>query len=761
MKKIKKSSAPKGTVFSRHAVAGLALLLFSVFALLVFNLYKQVDKVYPDTSIFDDGNMTLTIVATLVCAVSSCLIFYYVIKYSMRSELQERAVRLAEGARSLENQTYMNNSLGSMFYCAALVNLEADNFEVILPCDFITQEVGEKGKFTLSAGTLVRTHVMENDQMKLREFLELDNLDRLFRENESHSAEFLSNYVGWSRMVVIAADRDSNHKVTKALFAFMRIDEQKKRDLQIQVALKDALEVASSANDAKSDFLSKMSHDLRTPMNGILGMTALAATRLDDKERVKYCLDKINEAGRHLVSIVDEVLDMSRIESGRVELKEDYFSLSDLMDSLITIIHPQIDAKHQDLRVNVNNIEHEKVIGDATRLQEVFSNLCSNAIKYTPDGGSIVISLTEISKKNDSVSYEFFVQDNGVGMSKEYQEHLFEPFIRESSERTKTIQGTGLGLPIAKNLINMMGGDLVAESEENKGSKFIATFTLKLKEEFNDDVSFVAGKHILLVDDNIRACDTNKEMLLIMNTITENVYNGFDAEKLVMERLQEGNPFDLAIIDWRMPEYDGMTLAKKLKKLLGDKCPVMALAAYDWGDIEMEGYREGIKTFISKPFFKSRVIDALRIMLGEKSAHEEENQCDKLQKKDFTGKRALLVEDNELNMEIATELLKMTGIDVENANDGSVAVNMFSERGEHYYDIIFMDIQMPVMNGHEATKAIRMLPMADAKKIPIIAMSANAFMNDIQESKMSGMNEHISKPIDINRLGEVLTEWVG
>ncbi len=732
----------------------------SIMSLGIFLFGRRLNGMLPEGEKFQLKEYLIALGVTYAFIATVIVIFYLIVKGSVKREIEEGASKLSEDMRTSEGQNYVVDCFRSIFYYACLVDVNNDTYQSFLPNATIDKIIGSKGCYSQSGLDFVSKTVAEESRKAVMSFMDLNNLITRFKDNDNVYMEFISEYVGWCRIMAIVADKEEDGSVSKIMLCLMGIDDQKKRELQIQNAMREALETASAANSAKSDFLSKMSHDLRTPMNGIMGMTALASTKLDDKERVKYCLDRINEAGKHLVSIVDEVLDMSRIEAGRVELRHDIFSLSELMDNLITMIHPQSNAKNQNLKVDVLKVNHERVFGDATRLQEVFSNLCSNAIKYTPEHGTISITLSEIATKNDAAGFEFIVEDNGYGMSEEYQKHLFEPFVRENSEKAKGVHGTGLGLPIAKSIINMMGGDLTAESKENVGSKFKAVFFLKFEDETDADISSFKGKHILVVDDNSVACDMNCDLLSEMGMEVEGAYSGVDGEVIAMKRAEEGHPFELAIIDWKMPEYDGLSLAKTLKERLGDKCPAMTLAAYDYGDIEVEGNRLGVATFISKPFFKSRVIDALHIMLGEKSETKNENECDSLTDNDYSGKRALLVEDNELNIEIAKELLEMTKISVELAMDGSQAVSMFSEKPEGYYDIVFMDIQMPVMNGHEATKAIRATQTAYAKKIPIIAMSANAFLNDINESKKSGMNEHISKPIDIKRLNEVMKKWL-
>ncbi len=759
---MKKAEGKNKKSLYAHTISLMVFIVVAlVFALVFFRVIVKVNEFYPEAAVALNNWFQLIAVIAFLLSIGAGGAVYCAISLSTSKDLAESMQKLSTGARSIENQSLVINSFSTIFYYACFIDVKEDSFYEILPQDFITFIFGERGRFSTAYKRFVDETVSFEYQDEMHEFCDIFTIDQRLGNQKSVMGEFISNYVGWTRTYLIASERDSKGKVTKMLLGFQKIDAQKRHELQMQEALKSALESANSANNAKSDFLSRMSHDIRTPMNGIVGMTALALTRLDDKERVAYCLEKISDSGKHLLMLINDVLDMSRIDTGRLELSEEKFSLSDLTDNLVTLIHSQTDAKHQDLICNVVNVEHENVIGDPTRLEEVFLNLAGNAVKYTGEHGRIKISIFEKFIKNGMGFYEFVIEDNGIGMSEEFMSHIFEPFSREYNEKTKNVQGTGLGLAIAKNIITMMNGEMRVESKIGKGSTFTASFCLKIQEKPEEKYNSFNGIHILVADDNRVSCENNATMLRSMGMRSQSAYGGQEAIDLMITEAEKGDPFKLALIDWKMPKVDGIKTIKAVNSALGKEAPVFAIFAYDWTDIEIEARRHGVKTFISKPLFKSRVVGAMHQMLGDVHEEKKETEIKKFMENDFHGRRALLVEDNELNTEIAKELLEMTGISVECVSNGAEAVEVVSDRGSDYFDIIFMDIQMPVMNGYDATKAIRALPITDAKTIPIIAMTANAFMADVQEAKNSGMNEHVAKPVDLNKLREVMTKWLG
>jgi len=555
-------------------------------------------------------------------------------------------------------------------------------------------------------------------------------------------------------------DHENGH--IHGLLIARNITEAREREENQRQALQDAYDAANQANAAKTKFLSNMSHDIRTPMNGIIGMTAIAAAHIDDKKRVEDCLAKITAASRHLLGLINEVLDMSKIESGRVELQDEEFSLSDFLENLLTLPKMQIKEKHHDFSVVVSDIKHEDVIGDSQRLQQALINLISNSVKYTPDGGVIRMYITEKAINRKKIAcYEFILEDNGIGMSEEFMEHLYEPFVRASDDRINQIEGTGLGMPITRNIIQMMNGSIHVESELNKGTKFTVTVFLKLQDvDENGSSDAFVNLPILVADDDEVACESTCMVLTDLGMDSEYVMSGKEAVEYVERRHQRDDDYFAVILDWKMPGMDGVETTRAIRQRVGDRVPIIILSAYDWSDIETEARDAGANAFISKPLFKSRLTYLFHELLENKKGKNTVSPLETLQQESFEGKRTLLVEDNELNSEIAGEILGMSGLSVEYAKNGKEAVDMVSAAEDGYYDIIFMDIQMPVMNGYEAASTIRTLPKSYAKNVPIIAMTANAFAEDAVAAKNAGMDEHIAKPIDTERLLKILIQWL-
>lgn len=549
------------------------------------------------------------------------------------------------------------------------------------------------------------------------------------------------------------------------LFVFIVFRSRTKRfnnqQARMLATLESALDSASAANEAKTSFLSNMSHDIRTPMNGIIGMTAIAAANIDDTARVKDCLAKITSSGKHLLALINEVLDMSKIESGEIHLNEDDIDLSELMDDLITMNKPLADSKHHEMVMHVVNVSHENVIGDKLRLQQVFTNLVSNAVKYTPEGGKISITLTEKPSKNPKRGcFEFSVEDNGIGMSEEYLPKLFDPFSRADNTSTNHTQGTGLGLTITRNIVQMMDGEIDVKSKVGKGSKFTVTLYLKLRETAEARYEDFVDLNILMVDDDKLICESTELILSELGMNCEWVLSGREAVKLVEQRHEENNDYFAVLIDWKMPDMDGVETMREIRKRVGEDMPIIIISAYDWSDIEVEATLAGVNCFIEKPLFKSRLVNLFERLLKHEISGEDSELKKLTEQTDFSGKRALLAEDNAINAEIATEILQMTGLEVDWAHDGREAVEKMQSSEHGYYDCIFMDIQMPVLNGIEAAKEIRKLPNEDAASIPIFAMTANAFADDVKAVLDAGMNEHIAKPIDFDILMNILNKYL-
>lgn len=532
---------------------------------------------------------------------------------------------------------------------------------------------------------------------------------------------------------------------------YYRMSQQQLRELN------QARREAIQANKAKSEFLSNMSHDIRTPMNGIVGMTAIAMANINDIERVKDCLGKITLSSKHLLGLINDVLDMSKIESGKLSLNLNQVSLHEAMDSIVNIIKPQIEARKQHFDIFIQNIQTEDVYCDSVRLNQILINLLSNAIKFTPEDGVINVYL---SQENSSlganyVRCNFRVKDTGIGMTKDFQEHIFDTFTREQSSQVDKIEGTGLGMAITKCIVDAMGGTITLKSELGKGSEFHVMLDLE-KAMVKEEDMILPPWRMLVVDNNEELCLSAVSVLKEIGIDAEWVLNGHEAVERVKQRYQERNNYEIILLDWKMPGMDGLETAKRIRTLLGDEVPILIISAYDWSDIEKEAQEIGIHGFISKPLFKSNLFLGLRhYLMGE----EEESTTEEVKLEQFAGKRILLSEDNDLNWEIAEDILSEAGFELERAENGKICVEKFSDSKEGYYDLILMDIRMPVMNGYEAAEQIRKLNRTDVD-LPIIAMTADAFSEDIEHCKECGMNEHVSKPIDVDRLIQILSKYL-
>ena len=549
-------------------------------------------------------------------------------------------------------------------------------------------------------------------------------------------------------------------KLVKVLLASMDVSQEKKAEIESHKALKEAYRAAENASRAKTDFLSNMSHDIRTPMNAIVGLTAIAGANIENQDKVVECLGKITKSSRHLLGLINEVLDMARIESGRMSLAEEDFSLPELVDNLLTLTKPAIDEHHHQLEVHVEHIEHEAVCGDSLRIQQVFVNLMSNAIKYTPDGGNITFTIKEKPNGFSELGcYEFSIADNGIGMTPEFQKIMFEPFSRADDHRTTKVQGTGLGMAITRNIVNLMNGDIQVESAPNKGTKITVTVYLKLQKDEKEQEKELFDLPVLVVDDDKTSCESTVETLREIGIAGEWVLTGKEAVERCYARHETNRDYFAVILDWKMPEMDGIETARRIRECVGQDVTIIILTSFEFSEIEEEARAAGVDAFMAKPLFRSRLTATLRQFTSGKKEKDARNYLEDFAKTDYTGKRLLLVEDNDLNREIATEILGMTGVTVETAENGKIAVEKVAAAPENWYSLVLMDIQMPVMNGYEATAAIRSLP-GSRGKVPIIAMTANAFAEDVQLAKNTGMNEHIAKPLDLNKLNDVLKQWL-
>lgn len=535
------------------------------------------------------------------------------------------------------------------------------------------------------------------------------------------------------------------------LVVFFLYFRMSRRQLQ---AVEQAQKEAERANRAKSEFLSNMSHDIRTPMNAIVGMTAIATANMDNRDQVASCLRKISLSSKHLLGLINDVLDMSKIESGKLTLNLDAMCLRETVESIVSIIQPQIKIKKQSFDVFIQNVRQENVLCDGVRLNQVLLNLLSNALKFTPEGGRVTMTVSqEDSPRGEKyVRTHFIVQDTGIGMSEEFQKRIFESFAREDNTRVQRTEGTGLGMAITKYIVDEMKGTIAVSSQKDQGSCFHVTLDLEVVPE-QEEAMVLPAWDMLVVDDDEQLCRSAVDSLEEIGVRAEWALSGEQAVEMAQKRSEEGRDYHVVLLDWKIPGMDGIQIARKLRQTIGERVPILLISAYDWSDIEEEARAAGISGFISKPLFKSTLYHGLVRFAGGEAARAEEAQE---AVHDFTGVRVLLAEDNELNWEIANELLSAQGFVLDWAENGQKCVEMFEASQPGTYHLVLMDLRMPVMNGYEATRTIRAMERPDAKSIPIIAMTADAFSEDIHRCLECGMDAHVAKPLDMRELLRLL-----
>ncbi|MFV8221702.1 response regulator [Faecalibacterium hattorii] len=591
--------------------------------------------------------------------------------------------------------------------------------------------------------------VPQNDPDRDKNFLE--GLSR--GEQREWDAAYIhqeTRELRWFHIIAMGSEVEGRTK-------YILVMSDRTADKQINQALSDAVAAAETANRAKSTFLSNMSHDIRTPMNAIIGFTTLALSNIDDKKRVKDYLAKTLASSNHLLSLINDVLDMSRIESGKIHLEEVEVNLSDVLHDLKTIVSGQIYAKQLELYMDATDVTDEDVYCDKTRLNQILLNLLSNAIKFTPAGGTVSVRVRQLAGKvHGCGQYEFRIKDNGIGMSPEFANKIFEPFERERTSTVSRIQGTGLGMAITKNIVDMMGGTIEVQTAQGKGSEFIICLPMRTQDEHRpvEKITELEGLKALVVDDDFNTCDSVTKMLVKVGMRAEWTLSGKEAVLRARQSIEMSDVYHAYIIDWRLPDMNGIEVTRQIRSL-HDDTPIIILTAYDWSDIEVEAKAAGVTAFCSKPMFMSDLRETLMSALGQKLTDASQELLPE-EDADFKDRHILLVEDNELNREIAQEILREYGFRVDTAENGAVAVEKVRTAAPGSYDLVLMDVQMPVMDGYTATRQIRALEDPALAGIPILAMTANAFDEDRRNAMESGMNGFLSKPIVIGDLVQEL-----
>ncbi len=623
------------------------------------------------------------------------------------------------------------------------------------------REISFKGDISLekSMECYIEKYVHAEDQETLRQFASLERLRKELVEKKTDYVNYRittdSGTVYYQLKAVRAGVWDGDHG---AVLGFRSVDREIRDEMEKKNLLEDALLQANRASRAKSVFLSNMSHDIRTPMNAIVGFTALAITHIDQTEQVREYLEKIMASGNHLLSLINDILDMSRIESGKMHLEEKPCRLPDILHGLRNILLAEIHAKQLELYMDAVDVMNENIYCDKLRLNQVLLNLLSNAVKYTKAGGIITVRIIEkAGAPAGYANYEFHIKDTGIGMSGEFVSHIFEPFEREKNSTISKIQGTGLGMAITKNIVDMMNGAIDVKSEQGVGTEFTVYLTLRLDsgEKEPVDIPELKNCRALVVDDDFNTCDSVSYMLQQIGLRAEWTLSGKEAVLRTRQAAMRKDNYSVYVIDWLLPDMNGIEVTRRIRKEMGEDVPIIVLTAYDWFEIEKEGKEAGVTAFCSKPLFLSELRNCLHSVIHADDKAEEETPEN--EQKAHTG-RILLTEDVALNQEIATVLLEDAGFSVEVADNGQIAVEKVKRSRPGYYQLVLMDVQMPVMNGYEATREIRKLKNRALASIPIIAMTANAFEEDKQEAMRCGMNGHISKPIDVKKLFRTLDQ---
>ncbi len=621
---------------------------------------------------------------------------------------------------------------------------QGENFSAVLS--------GEKSKFHLYC---INLPYSEWYLVTVMPFASLDILIRDMGQDWTYMVYLVCGIVMVALLLIFAQSLQIVRKQVAALKAANETANREQRAAEI------ARREAEHANKAKSEFLSNMSHDIRTPMNAIVGMTTIAIANMNNMEQVQNCLRKIALSSKHLLGLINDVLDMSKIESGKMTLNMDQVSLREVMDSIVSIVQPQVKAKGQYFNIFINDISVENVCCDSVRLNQVLINLLGNAVKFTPEKGAINVTLyeEESPKGEDYIRTHLLVTDNGIGMSEEYQKKIFDSFSREDTARVQKTEGTGLGMAITKYIVDAMEGSIQVRSELGRGSEFHVVLDL-LKATVQEADMVLPDWKMLVVDDDEQLCESAVASLKSIGVSPDWCLNAEDAIKMVEERHKRHDDYQIILLDWKLPGKDGITAAREIRRNYGNNIPILLISAYDWSEIEDEAKEAGVTGFIAKPLFKSTLFYGLKPyaedVLGGKERREKPAAAERVVLK---GRRILLAEDNEINWEIANELLSALGLELEWAENGQICLEKFSRSPVNYYDAILMDVRMPVMNGYEATAAIRALDRKDAS-LPVIAMTADAFAEDVKKCLDSGMNAHVAKPIEVREVSRLLEKFM-
>lgn len=656
------------------------------------------------------------------------------------------------------------NALAEMYYAVYYVDLQEHRFYILRLTEIITANM-LKGleDHTEAWTTFVNNFVHVKFRKQLSEAFALENIYTTLTQNNKSSVEiellrrFANDKYEWVRLEAQAI-KNTEGTITGCVIAFRNIHTQKLAYERQQQALKAALLSAEKANTAKSAFLSNMSHDIRTPMNAIIGMTTIAQQYLHDPVRINSCLSKIELASNHLLELINDILDMSKIESGKLSLKESPLNLAELIHNLISLINPQLKEHQHELHVETYNISDEYLLGDTVRLNQIFTNILSNSIKFTPRGGKLKLEIKQLTLAPTGYGhFRFVFSDNGIGMDQEFLPHLFTPFERSQTSNTDNIEGTGLGMAITKNIVDLMGGTIEVTSAAGSGTTFTVTLPLKLADKQPVPVSAIHSELQALVIDHDQTYASNILQQLQQLQITgQAVHSLKEANNKLAAAIKKSSDYTTAIIVYN-PQLDLETMLNGLRQLSSTLKIALAIT---FSDLSQTIKDYSFDALLILPLFATNLAQVLNKMHQTNTPRTQHLLPSAANEPNCSGKRILLVEDNPLNMEIACELIGMTGAMIEEATDGAAALTKIAQAPENHYDLVFMDVQMPKLNGYDATKAIRKLSRKDVKSLPIVAMTANAFLDDIKKEREAGMNAHITKPFHLEELFAVISEWL-
>ena len=700
-----------------------------------------------------------------VMVLTAALIICIILALYLRGRWSRKLLNATEQSnREMEEQLAIVEALSRDYTNVFAINKECGTARIVKLEGYVTEGLKKYSKeehsYTPILEQYIKDRVHPEDQQYLTQVLSLDKIRETMDSDEEYMGSYRSLADGeiqhfqytYVKVRESASDQDGF-----ILAGFRNIDEMIRKEQEQKKVLEEALAQAQYANNAKTTFLNNMSHDIRTPMNAIIGFTSLAVTHIDNKAQVQDYLGKIMTSGNHLLSLINDVLDMSRIESGKVKIEEKEASLPEIMHDLKTIVQADVKAKQLEFYIDTLDVLNETIICDKLRLNQVLLNIMSNAMKYTKPGGMVSVRIIQTSEVQEGyASYEFRIRDTGIGMSREFLQHVFEPFEREQTTTVSGIQGTGLGLAITKNIVDMMDGTITVDSEVGKGSEFTVNFRFRVADSpmKSQRLEQLADLRALVVDDDVNTCVSVSKMLSSIGMHPDWTTLGKEAIIRTEFALEQNEPYSAYIIDWLMPDMNGIELVRRIRRVIGDMTPIIILTAYDWADIEEEAREAGVTAFCSKPIFLSELQGVLAAPYMERESVEETDASEPC----FDGRRILLVEDIELNQEIAQTILESVGFLVDTADNGSVAVERMKEMPADTYDLILMDIQMPIMDGYQATSAIRALDDSVKAAVPIVAMTANAFEEDRKEAMDAGMNGYVAKPINIKQLMQTLED---